>query len=1299
MAHISVSPQTANIKDGDNERLGADLEDGELEEGELDDVDPSSLVKEQPLVVPDVPTPVPLLTGKKEKTKEKLPTRLGGKRKSVHHHYHQERSKDLSEPEDEWAGVVEKAIKRAMGKDGPSEKIDSEDANEMGGNQSPDERKYKRKKRKKKRREDGEDDEEEEEEERKETKKRKRTQCWNDTEDIEGTLEEKLHDDEEEEGEDDDEDDDEMLYIRGASPIMRDAYLEDASPSSSGFMDSSYSFNEQGLQYDENYDSYAEDESDFDNQDDFSRLSGLDDDGPKRGMGRGVKRRLRGGLGRLIPPNKRQSRKETKTKRGISKRQQQIRSNQERGSDCICMFYMQGKCQKGEDCPYSHNALPPRKMELCKFYLMDCCAKKDKCLYMHHDFPCKFYHTGLKCFSGPRCKFSHGHLTDTMRAVLLKHLETAPKEILGDFPRLSREGAAAMVYNKKNRCNKTKKIPSLFDIEVPIPAQLLAEQKEASEDQSPSRRTPMPDTDNEEEERNVQSAHLSPNTEVKPSLKIKSYNPNSEDMKFTSETQTKDLNEEAELEKKCPLGENIQVDEGEKRREENIKKEGRSKRELNLLRLAGYSPDLVLLDEEEKTESNTDATLAKKADDRENESKNRELDNKDDGSQPVDSTLESLRDSQAETGESGGESNDGGSIPLHLPKKQRELFLRIQQQQRQAENSQDQSGEDNSEEESQQEENWYSSDEEDDSLTNVLKNLSRQDGQGGPELNATVAVTTAASSATTTTVTNTTLLNTATTTTSSAVLSAAPSFDKLNLADLSKIDISESVSKLLSSIRHQHQVEERSAAKTASTKEPPNPLQPSNLSTARDPRLSRDPRNRSQNNPLVTAGAPTCLGADVIAALPSVTVTASSSINTLSSPTSLESGQSRRNDPRRIHDPRHRHHIGSVSSRRSSGGSSHAPTFTSIYSNAITSETSNSNVTGHTDAYSSSDIDFRNILSRKELENSDIDLRQGNKSDLDLRTAIPFGDTDLRLKSQDLSSVSQLVDSGRGNSDVDFRRLLELPFKPVPVHTPATEIDASLTSHLPIPYKVTVITIPRPDYTSLKLNTSDPQVQNDPRLRKLFKLNSSLSPSSSTKTLPPNVASAMPSPVSRGDPRSVTARGARANIPSSSNTSGIGPYATGGISSVDHHDSQVHVLPDRYSEFPSVSAMSPAVSKPQMMQSAPVTHGTVVPPLLASLTLPAQNALVSNFDPRVPRNPRHAPGLLGPAPLPANYCPNTPLFEEQEENSSGSDNDPRMFYSRMNPMETAMWEQQQHQQQHPQRNSWKSNQRNQQQRT
>jgi hypothetical protein len=90
-------------------------------------------------------------------------------------------------------------------------------------------------------------------------------------------------------------------------------------------------------------------------------------------------------------------------------------------SDVICAYFMQGKCQKsGEDCNFSHDATPPRKMELCKFWMMECCAKKEKCLYLHNDFPCKYFHTGLVCRQGDRCKFSHQPLSEGTKGVLLK---------------------------------------------------------------------------------------------------------------------------------------------------------------------------------------------------------------------------------------------------------------------------------------------------------------------------------------------------------------------------------------------------------------------------------------------------------------------------------------------------------------------------------------------------------------------------------------------------------------------------------------------------------------------------------------------------------------------------------------------------------------------------------------------------------------------------------------------------------------------------------------------------------------
>merc|ERR1719367_2573457 len=129
-------------------------------------------------------------------------------------------------------------------------------------------------------------------------------------------------------------------------------------------------------------------------------------------------------------------------------REKDQKSDDKKCSAEICKQYMLGKCPKSpERCPYSHDCEPPKIMELCKFYLLERCAKKEKCLYLHKGFPCKYFHTGHRCMDDAEsCKFSHDHLNDITRNILLKHLEAAPKEILGDFPRLTREAANALVF-------------------------------------------------------------------------------------------------------------------------------------------------------------------------------------------------------------------------------------------------------------------------------------------------------------------------------------------------------------------------------------------------------------------------------------------------------------------------------------------------------------------------------------------------------------------------------------------------------------------------------------------------------------------------------------------------------------------------------------------------------------------------------------------------------------------------------------------------------------------------------------
>lgn len=83
----------------------------------------------------------------------------------------------------------------------------------------------------------------------------------------------------------------------------------------------------------------------------------------------------------------------------------------------ICKFYLQGKCQRGTECPFTHSQ---RKYEVCKFYMNDCCAKKDRCLFLHSEFPCKYHFLGMKCYAGKKCKFSHGKISSQLRANLLR---------------------------------------------------------------------------------------------------------------------------------------------------------------------------------------------------------------------------------------------------------------------------------------------------------------------------------------------------------------------------------------------------------------------------------------------------------------------------------------------------------------------------------------------------------------------------------------------------------------------------------------------------------------------------------------------------------------------------------------------------------------------------------------------------------------------------------------------------------------------------------------------------------------
>ncbi|PSN38434.1 hypothetical protein C0J52_12730 [Blattella germanica] len=992
--------------------MSGDLEDGEIEDGEIPEDAGTAVVEASPEEKPRI-TSSPEVAKLCESATKSEALLVKAKRTSGATNQRHSGNEEVkgTEQEDDWAGVVEKAIQHAMKKKGQELNLGAENEEEDVGEGNV--RWNKRRKRRIANEDGG-----------KESKAMESGQVGSS-------------------GDEDDDYDDEMLFVRGASP-MPGSY----GSSPHAFHDEAGGYKEGG-QFEEPYDSDYE-------QDEFVR----EDSGHKRG-GRGGKSRLlsRGGgrgmmkkrmiglkkpvgnLGKRLP-NKRQQQRMGKPSQGP-----------QQGSESICAFFMQGKCQKENECPYSHNAHPPRKMELCKFYLMGCCAKKDKCLYMHSDFPCKFFHSGLKCAAGNRCKFSHGNLTESLKEVLLKMLEEIRKYNIN---------ANTIVIARKRRRNL--------------------------------------------ETKNTQGA-------------------------------------KTELDNKTSDGDGAELTDEEGKLEIDVQQE-----------------DEGVEDEEEKgsSPSRTDNSTVNVQD-------------------VKDDTLNADKEQGETDNNSSSCSLEMAGLPLNLPKKQRELFLRIQQQQREAAdlNSQDKSGKEDEKEmdEDQQEESWYSSDEEDASLADVLKNLSKQESSKlqqeqqkplrQPSPSRTPPLPPSANNA---------LL------------------DGIKLSD---INISEPISKLLSIIQQTTSVS--SAGHTAETSESRSHTSKESTTTQiRDPRLASAEAHRRNS------------GANS------------------QSPSAHESP---RQDPR-------------ISKRANSRSQGHR---TSIYSS--TGDPSAGSVMQDESA---SDVEMKNMHVSQQQSNSSFEPG----TNVDPRTNRASSSSSLPYALGDLDLAGGM----------DMKGSLGLPFKPVPMHKPATEIDASLTSHPPIQYKVVAVTIPWPDYSRLKLNVSDVQIRNDPRLRKLFKVSGTSSkrqnsPPPPPPSSPPPPPKQSPSNIARNDPRRRSA-----------------PMSPHSIMSP-----RIQETPPGYPDMMSQNPMGPPQNHMGIVQN-PMGHaqnhmgspqnpmgpgpnpmGLMHNPNMPPGMVPGMPSGL-NFDPRLPRNPRNAPGLLGPAPLPFNYCPNTPKCDDMDDGHIPNP-DPRMFYN------------------------------------
>ncbi|CAH1184639.1 unnamed protein product [Phyllotreta striolata] len=641
--------------------------------------------------------------------------------------------------------------------------------------------------------------------------------------------------------------------------------------------------------------------------------------------------------------NKKKRKKKYKDKKNKNKERKLDESalidNQE-----VCVFYLQGKCLKN-DCPYSHEVSPPMKLELCKFYLMDCCAKGENCSYMHSEFPCKFYHTGLKCSQGDDCKFAHGKaLSESLKQILFKHIETAPREILGEFPRMSREDALNIInvtqaklheQGGENKPEVKGGIPSLFDINVPVPPELL----QGCDDVK---------SKTEKGIRNRPSRWQDPDPIVDREFPIKSFNyPQDQDMRINS-------NGDVDMRTLPPpkIHDNQELDLERYKREAGVPpaaKQDVDIRQMGMPPFAAAAKD-VDIRQQPLLAASQDVDIRQLA-----QAFARPPPGDDAEDEPM---------LQIDTGDEKADEA-GFDVPPDLPKAQRDLYLRIKANQKdnvvETENKDKYDVDENI--------NWYSDDDDEDDNRLTIK----VDNDDAKDIKDSSSETVG------------------------ELPKAAPVIKPQDvvekLGDLSKIDISAEVTKLLTSMSQGNSQFSFPKQQQPAEVDSSSPIEPEPVKVSSDPRLStrQDPRLNPDKN-----------------------------------------SDTHRTDPRLASDPRQR-------SRQSSTDTKNDKL--SIYEQGSFNKTS----TPFED-----DIDLRNF-----------------KPDVDLRS-------------------------------------LQLPFKGMQNYTPASEIDASVSSHPPIHWKLEIVDIPRPDYTGLKLSVSDAEKTGDPRLRKIFRLSTEerdtpLSPKASPK--------------------------------------------------------------------------------------------------------------------------------------------------------------------------------------------------------
>ncbi|KAK9875992.1 hypothetical protein WA026_011093 [Henosepilachna vigintioctopunctata] len=676
--------------------------------------------------------------------------------------------------------------------------------------------------------------------------------------------------------------------------------------------------------------------------------------------------------------NKRENRKSNKNKnknrdRNFKRDRSRDRKNEPLAdSKGICIFYLNGKCNKN-DCIYSHEAIPPMKLELY--------------------FPCKFYHMGIPCNMGENCKFAHGKpLSDGLKQILFKHIETAPRDILGGFPRLSREETLNMMdltqknllgmYQESKKDDKSEKsddlsadgsIPSLFDIDVPMPVELRDESCD-------------PKVKNLERARNRPSRWQEPDPPEKLTNLGMSFGPfnfsQDQDMRINSngdiDMRTLPPHPLTSLPQPLPssLPLSTEISQIDASQHQNLSSD---------VDIRNLTPNLVNFasDVDIRLQSTFEVNAISRM---QSDQDQRFLGSKDVDIRQLPPLVQSKSEDKTEI--HLNKLNNivpALTIPSNLPKMQRELFMRIQSQQR--ENPAQEEMREVEEDRDVQETNWYSDDDDDDDENRLTIKVDNEDFvkdkddeiEEKEEVENTIVLPTIVPSF-------------------QPMAAIKPSEVVEKIGDLSKINITADITKLLSTL--------------SGTLPAISPILPN-----KEEKTTKDPRQSTKV-------------AQVQTLLPSSSPCQSPPHGTVKSTKGVT-------DPRLSLDPRRN---------------------TEVSTRDPVAELSRDPRRGGT-TISCSKTEKMSIYEQGGMDMEDMDLRI------------------------DMSEEYK----GSSRSDVDLRTL-GIPFKGMQNYTPATEIDASCSSHPPLAWKVSIVDIPRPDYSGLKLSINDAEKTGDPRLRKIFRL-------------------------------------------------------------------------------------------------------------------------------------------------------------------------------------------------------------------